>query len=244
MHGLSDDVGRAVVEVRYIHADRLLRVKGSVRAAPGTPLDTTLSAAYRAANGSRSGRGKTLPFQKPDAVDQHILSILEDNGRATNREVAESVGVSEGTVRNRIERLDPRRHSADRRRDQPGAAGAEHRRRDQHFRRTGEDHRYRRAHRRGRWRGVRRLHDGQRRHHRAGVLPQQRRADRLHDADAGSHPRHPQGGDEHHPQAGTQPVPGRRRSTSSRASRRASRPSRRRNGSASSVHLFHNGARA
>jgi Lrp/AsnC family transcriptional regulator for asnA, asnC and gidA len=46
-----------------------------------------------------------LPFQKPDAVDQHILSILEQNGRATNREIAESVGVSEGTVRNRIERL-------------------------------------------------------------------------------------------------------------------------------------------
>jgi Lrp/AsnC family transcriptional regulator for asnA, asnC and gidA len=46
-----------------------------------------------------------LPFQKPDAVDQHIISILEENGRATNREIAESVGVSEGTVRNRIERL-------------------------------------------------------------------------------------------------------------------------------------------
>jgi Lrp/AsnC family transcriptional regulator for asnA, asnC and gidA len=46
-----------------------------------------------------------LPFQKPDAIDQHIISILEDNGRATNREIAEAVGVSEGTVRNRIERL-------------------------------------------------------------------------------------------------------------------------------------------
>jgi Lrp/AsnC family transcriptional regulator for asnA, asnC and gidA len=51
------------------------------------------------------GEARTLPFQKPDAVDQHILSILETNGRATNREIAESVGVSEGTVRNRIERL-------------------------------------------------------------------------------------------------------------------------------------------
>jgi Lrp/AsnC family transcriptional regulator for asnA, asnC and gidA len=46
-----------------------------------------------------------LPFQKPDGVDQHILSILEEDGRATNREIAEAVGVSEGTVRNRIERL-------------------------------------------------------------------------------------------------------------------------------------------
>jgi Lrp/AsnC family transcriptional regulator for asnA, asnC and gidA len=50
-------------------------------------------------------KGLTLTFQKPDATDQHILSILEDNGRATNREIAEAVGVSEGTVRNRIERL-------------------------------------------------------------------------------------------------------------------------------------------
>ena len=46
-----------------------------------------------------------MTFQKPDAVDRHIISILEINGRATNREIAESVGVSEGTVRNRIERL-------------------------------------------------------------------------------------------------------------------------------------------
>lgn len=46
-----------------------------------------------------------MTFQKPDAVDRHIISILEINGRATNREIAEAVGVSEGTVRNRIERL-------------------------------------------------------------------------------------------------------------------------------------------
>ena len=46
-----------------------------------------------------------MSFQKPDAVDHHILRILETNGRATNREIAEAVGVSEGTVRNRIERL-------------------------------------------------------------------------------------------------------------------------------------------
>ena len=25
-----------------------------------------------------------MPFQKPDAVDQHIISILEQNGRATD----------------------------------------------------------------------------------------------------------------------------------------------------------------
>jgi len=53
----------------------------------------------------RRSEADKLTFQKPDAVDHHILRILEDNGRATNREIAESVGVSEGTVRNRIERL-------------------------------------------------------------------------------------------------------------------------------------------
>ena len=46
-----------------------------------------------------------MTFEKPDAVDLQILRILETNGRATNREIAEKVGVSEGTVRNRIERL-------------------------------------------------------------------------------------------------------------------------------------------
>ena len=89
----------------YIHANRELRVKDAIPAAVARYLDTAPRRAYRASNGTRSGRGKTLPFQKPDAVDQHILSILEENGRATNREIAESVGVSEGTVRNRIERL-------------------------------------------------------------------------------------------------------------------------------------------
>lgn len=89
----------------YIHANRGLRVKDTIWRALPRYLDTATSRAYRASNETRSGRGKTLPFQKPDAVDQHILSILEENGRATNREIAESVGVSEGTVRNRIERL-------------------------------------------------------------------------------------------------------------------------------------------
>lgn len=41
----------------------------------------------------------------PDATDLQILRILEENGRVTNREIAERVGVSEGTVRNRIERM-------------------------------------------------------------------------------------------------------------------------------------------
>lgn len=93
------------MEVRYIDADQGTRVKTVQGRHAAVPLDTAPRPAYGAVNGTRRGRGRRLPFQKPDAVDQHILSILEENGRATNREIAESVGVSEGTVRNRIERL-------------------------------------------------------------------------------------------------------------------------------------------
>jgi Lrp/AsnC family transcriptional regulator for asnA, asnC and gidA len=40
-----------------------------------------------------------------DAVDWQIIRILEKNGRAQNKEIAEQIGVSEGTVRNRIKKL-------------------------------------------------------------------------------------------------------------------------------------------
>lgn len=40
-----------------------------------------------------------------DKVDEEILSILKDNGRASFTEIADQVNVSEGTVRNRVEKL-------------------------------------------------------------------------------------------------------------------------------------------
>lgn len=40
-----------------------------------------------------------------DNVDEKILSILEENGRASFTDIAEQVDVSEGTVRNRVEKL-------------------------------------------------------------------------------------------------------------------------------------------
>lgn len=43
--------------------------------------------------------------RKLDAVDEQIIRHLQRDGRATNREIARRIGVSEGTVRNRIERL-------------------------------------------------------------------------------------------------------------------------------------------
>jgi Lrp/AsnC family transcriptional regulator for asnA, asnC and gidA len=40
-----------------------------------------------------------------DDLDKGIVSILQKDGRTSNREVARKMGVSEATVRNRIARL-------------------------------------------------------------------------------------------------------------------------------------------
>ncbi|MFP4563050.1 MAG: Lrp/AsnC family transcriptional regulator [Spirochaetia bacterium] len=40
-----------------------------------------------------------------DHIDESILSILTNDGRTTNKEIARSLKVSEGTVRNRINRM-------------------------------------------------------------------------------------------------------------------------------------------
>ncbi len=40
-----------------------------------------------------------------DAVDKAIIKQLQDNGRVTNKKIAEILNLSEGTIRNRIRRL-------------------------------------------------------------------------------------------------------------------------------------------
>ena len=40
-----------------------------------------------------------------DELDRKIIKILEQNGRASNAKIARTVGVSEGTVRRRLNRL-------------------------------------------------------------------------------------------------------------------------------------------
>lgn len=40
-----------------------------------------------------------------DSTDEKILEILKEDGRASFTDIAEKVGVSEGTVRNRVEKL-------------------------------------------------------------------------------------------------------------------------------------------
>lgn len=40
-----------------------------------------------------------------DGTDEKILAILDENARASFTEIADEIGVSEGTVRNRVEKL-------------------------------------------------------------------------------------------------------------------------------------------
>ena len=40
-----------------------------------------------------------------DELDRNIIQILQDNGRASNARIARDVGVSEGTVRRRLQSL-------------------------------------------------------------------------------------------------------------------------------------------
>jgi Lrp/AsnC family transcriptional regulator, regulator for asnA, asnC and gidA len=44
--------------------------------------------------------------EQMDPLDKQILQLLRLNGRLSNREIARTVGVSEGTVRTRIKRLE------------------------------------------------------------------------------------------------------------------------------------------
>ena len=44
-----------------------------------------------------------------DAVDESILQVLRDNGRLSNREVARRLAISEGTVRQRLKKLEDAR---------------------------------------------------------------------------------------------------------------------------------------
>ena len=45
-----------------------------------------------------------------DALDKKIIQTLEENGRITNKKIAQDLNVSEGTVRNRINRLIEQNH--------------------------------------------------------------------------------------------------------------------------------------
>ncbi|HOU24620.1 MAG TPA: AsnC family transcriptional regulator, partial [Anaerolineae bacterium] len=40
-----------------------------------------------------------------DATDRQIIALLQADGRASNVDIARAVGVTEGTVRKRVERL-------------------------------------------------------------------------------------------------------------------------------------------
>jgi Lrp/AsnC family transcriptional regulator, regulator for asnA, asnC and gidA len=44
-------------------------------------------------------------YKKPDAVDCEIINLLQKNGRISNIDIAKKIGISEGTVRTRLNRL-------------------------------------------------------------------------------------------------------------------------------------------
>jgi len=45
------------------------------------------------------------PGRPLDAIDSKIISLLQKDGRATNIQIAKTIGISEATVRNRLQRL-------------------------------------------------------------------------------------------------------------------------------------------
>jgi len=47
--------------------------------------------------------------QRTDDVDERILELLRDDGRLSNREVARRLDISEGTVRQRLKKLEDAR---------------------------------------------------------------------------------------------------------------------------------------
>ena len=40
-------------------------------------------------------------MEELDTLDYQLINLLQENGRATNTEIANEIGVSEGTVRRR-----------------------------------------------------------------------------------------------------------------------------------------------
>ena len=48
-------------------------------------------------------------MQRTDDVDERILELLRDDGRLSNREVARRLDISEGTVRQRLKKLEDAR---------------------------------------------------------------------------------------------------------------------------------------
>jgi Lrp/AsnC family transcriptional regulator for asnA, asnC and gidA len=55
-------------------------------------------------NGAANGRNG-LSLGDLDATDLRIINLLQENGRASHIEMARAIGVTEGTVRRRVERL-------------------------------------------------------------------------------------------------------------------------------------------
>lgn len=59
----------------------------------------------RRAAGASDDSGRARPIIQPDELDRQIITLLREDGRRSNREVARRLSVPEATVRYRVRRL-------------------------------------------------------------------------------------------------------------------------------------------
>jgi Lrp/AsnC family transcriptional regulator for asnA, asnC and gidA len=77
-------------------------MRSELVASPPKPL---AGVASRRERGNRAARGPVERPESIDGLDRAIIEALQENGRESFRHIAEKLGVSEATVRNRYARL-------------------------------------------------------------------------------------------------------------------------------------------
>ena len=93
-----------VAELRMADRDSLFRTVEGIRSLPGVTEVTTLL--YREVHRSPYSSIAPEPARRTlDAVDWHIIDVLQEDGRASFREVAARVGVSDSAARARVAAL-------------------------------------------------------------------------------------------------------------------------------------------
>lgn len=98
------------VNINCPEADDIEQVAARIRAVPGvracsTMVCTKLFKFVSGAGDLKSGAARPLLPSTQDPLDQLIIDQLSEDGRRSLREIARNAGVSEGTVRARVQRL-------------------------------------------------------------------------------------------------------------------------------------------
>jgi Lrp/AsnC family transcriptional regulator for asnA, asnC and gidA len=98
-------LARDRAELAHIVGEKLAGVAGVRRVSCDVVVDIPRASPSRF---GLLGEGGPPPVSLPptlDEVDGHIIELLRVDARTSNRQIAASLGVSEGTVRNRVRRL-------------------------------------------------------------------------------------------------------------------------------------------